>query len=90
MLPAREALALADPDVIVIEQVRQYTDVSITGDTLFIGTTLMPGSSRRQLIESIRSRLMTLPDGTIVYPGHGRETTIGDERRDNRYTKDYY
>jgi hydroxyacylglutathione hydrolase len=59
-----------------------------TGDTLFrrgIGTTLMPGSSRPQLIESIRTRLMTLPDDTVIYPGHGRETTIGDERRDNRY-----
>jgi hydroxyacylglutathione hydrolase len=59
-----------------------------TGDTLFykgIGTTLMPGSSRRQLLESIKTRLMILPDDTIVYPGHGRETTIGAERRDNPY-----
>jgi hydroxyacylglutathione hydrolase len=59
-----------------------------TGDTLFykgIGTTLMPGSSRRQLLESIKTRLMVLPDDTIVYPGHGRETTIGAERRDNPY-----
>jgi len=61
-----------------------------TGDTLFrrgIGTTLMPGSSRRQLLESIRQRLMTLPDSTIVHPGHGRETTIGAERRDNPYVR---
>ncbi len=59
-----------------------------TGDTLVrhgIGTTLMPGSSRRQLIESIRNRLLPLPDGTVVYPGHGRPTTIGEERRENRY-----
>lgn len=61
-----------------------------TGDTLFrrgIGTTLMPGSSRRQLIDSIHTRLMVLPDSTIVYPGHGRETTIGAERRDNPYVR---
>lgn len=61
-----------------------------TGDTLFrrgIGTTLMPGSSRRQLIESIQTRLMVLPDNTTVYPGHGRETTIGAERRDNPYVR---
>jgi hydroxyacylglutathione hydrolase len=61
-----------------------------TGDTLFrrgIGTTLMPGSSRRQLIDSIQRRLMVLPDSTIVYPGHGRETTIGAERRDNPYVR---
>lgn len=61
-------------------------DKVFTGDTLFrrgIGTTLMPGSSRSQLIDSIKTRLMVLPDSTIVYPGHGRETTIGAERRDN-------
>jgi hydroxyacylglutathione hydrolase len=66
-----------------------YTEGKIfTGDTLFrrgIGTTLMPGSSRGQLINSIQTRLMTLPDNTIIYPGHGRETTIGAERRDNPY-----
>jgi hydroxyacylglutathione hydrolase len=59
-----------------------------SGDTLVrhgIGTTLMPGSSRRQLIESIRRRLLPLPDDTIVYPGHGRPTTIGEERLKNRY-----
>ena len=59
-----------------------------TGDTLFrrgIGTTMMPGSSRSQLINSIHTRLMVLPDDTIIYPGHGRETTIGAERRDNPY-----
>lgn len=59
-----------------------------TGDTLFrrgIGTTLMPGSSRSQLINSIHIKLMALPDDTIIYPGHGRETTIGAERRDNPY-----
>jgi hydroxyacylglutathione hydrolase len=61
-----------------------------TGDTIFrrgIGTTLMPGSSRPQLLASIQSRLMVLPDDTIIYPGPGRETTIGDERRDNPYVK---
>lgn len=59
-----------------------------TGDTLFyrgIGTTLMPGSSRRQLIDSIHARLMVLPDNTKVYPGHGRETTIGVERQNNPF-----
>jgi glyoxylase-like metal-dependent hydrolase (beta-lactamase superfamily II) len=46
---------------------------------------MMPGSSRSQLIDSIKTRLMALPDNTIVYPGHGREATIGAERRDNPY-----
>jgi hydroxyacylglutathione hydrolase len=61
-----------------------------TGDTIFrrgIGTTLMPGSSRRQLLESIHRRVMVLPDETIIYPGHGRETTVGAERRDNPYAR---
>jgi hydroxyacylglutathione hydrolase len=65
------------------------TDFGIfTGDTIFrkgIGTTLMPGSSRPQLLDSIQKKLMTLPDDTVIYPGHGRETTIGAERRDNPY-----
>jgi hydroxyacylglutathione hydrolase len=65
-------------------------DKVFTGDTLFrrgIGTTLMPGSSRPQLLNSIRTRLMVLPDDTTIYPGHGRETTIGAERRDNPYVR---
>jgi glyoxylase-like metal-dependent hydrolase (beta-lactamase superfamily II) len=45
----------------------------------------MPGSSRPQLLDSIRKKLMVLPDDTVIYPGHGRETTIGAERRDNPY-----
>ncbi len=63
-------------------------DKIFTGDTLFyrgIGTTLMPGSSRRQLINSINTVLMAFPDSTILYPGHGRETTIGAERKNNPY-----
>lgn len=65
-------------------------DRVFTGDTLFyrgIGTTLMPGSSRRQLINSIQTRLMVLPDDFRIYPGHGRETTIGAERRSNPYIR---
>jgi hydroxyacylglutathione hydrolase len=65
------------------------TDFGVfTGDTIFrrgIGTTLMPGSSRPQLLNSILKRLMILPDDTFIYPGHGHETTIGAERRDNPY-----
>ena len=63
-------------------------DIVFTGDTLFyhgIGTAMMPGSSRSQMINSIHTRLMTLPDNTIVYPGHGRQTTIGAERRGNPF-----
>lgn len=66
-----------------------YTDkIAFTGDTLMhrgIGTTFTLGSSRSQLIDSIQSRLMSLPDNTIIYPGHGRQSTIGAERRNNSY-----
>jgi hydroxyacylglutathione hydrolase len=62
--------------------------VLISGDTLFresIGRTDLPGGSFPQLIESIRSRLLVLPDDTAVYPGHGPPTTIGHERRRNPF-----
>ncbi len=55
----------------------------IAGDTLFPGgpgLTKRPGSDFAQIIESIRGKLFALPEATIVYPGHGRSTTIGDEK----------
>lgn len=59
-----------------------------SGDALFrgsIGRTDFPDSNHRQLITSIRERLLTLPDETVVYPGHDRETTIGMEKQINMY-----
>jgi hydroxyacylglutathione hydrolase len=58
------------------------------GYTLFnfsIGRTDFPGCSHQQLIDSINSKLMTLPDDTIVYPGHGPKTTIRAERQHNPF-----
>ena len=58
------------------------------GDTLFagsIGRTDLPGGNGRQLIESIETRLMVLPDETKVIPGHGAITTIGAERESNPF-----
>jgi hydroxyacylglutathione hydrolase len=60
----------------------------IAGDTLFagsIGRTDLPGGNGRQIIESIESRLMALPESTRVIPGHGPETTIGRERESNPF-----
>jgi len=60
----------------------------ITGDTLFadsIGRTDLPGGSHEQLLESIRTKLFTLPDDVIAHPGHGPDTTIGHEKRCNPY-----
>ena len=60
----------------------------IAGDTLFagsIGRTDLPGGNPRQIIESIASRLLALPDDTRVLPGHGPATTIGAERNSNPF-----
>jgi glyoxylase-like metal-dependent hydrolase (beta-lactamase superfamily II) len=62
----------------------------IAGDTLFagsIGRTDLPGGDSEQIIDSIQSRLMALPDETKVLPGHGPGTTIGSERRGNPYLR---
>lgn len=56
--------------------------VLFSGDTLFnagLGRTDLPGGDARLIVESLH-RLMTLPDETVVYPGHGPKTTIGAER----------
>ncbi len=63
-------------------------EVVFTGDTLFnqgIGRTDLPGGNYDQLMNSIHTKLMALPDNTIVYPGHGPKTTIGAERRSNPF-----
>jgi hydroxyacylglutathione hydrolase len=62
--------------------------VVFTGDTLFrgsIGRYDFPGASGRQLLDSIRTKLLSLPDSTVVYPGHGPQTTIGEEREGNPF-----
>jgi len=61
----------------------QHNDIVFTGDTLFCGgygRTDFPGSSPTSLFKSIRDRLMTLPDNTVIHPGHGPSSTIGQER----------
>lgn len=63
-------------------------DILFSGDTLFaesIGRTDFPGGSYRQLLDSIREKLLPLHDEVKVYPGHGAETTIGWERRMNPF-----
>jgi len=60
----------------------------LAGDTLFagsVGRTDLPGGNTAKLLASIRERLLPLPDGTKVIPGHGEDTTIGFERRSNPF-----
>jgi len=60
----------------------------LAGDTLFagsIGRTDLPGGDGRQILRSLRERLVVLPDATRVLPGHGPETTIGEEKQSNPF-----
>jgi hydroxyacylglutathione hydrolase len=62
--------------------------ILFSGDTLFnhgIGRTDFPGCSYEQIIDSIKNKLLRLPDETLVYPGHGPATTIGEEKRGNPF-----
>ncbi|MBO3839419.1 MAG: MBL fold metallo-hydrolase [Thermoproteota archaeon] len=65
--------------------------VVFTGDTLFagsIGRTDFPGGSFEEIMRSIKDKLMTLSEETLVYPGHGPFSSIGKEKRTNPFLKD--
>ena len=60
----------------------------IAGDTLFagsIGRTDLPGGSFEKIIRSLQEKVLALPDDTTVIPGHGEQTTIGEERESNPF-----
>ena len=64
--------------------------VVFTGDTLFntsIGRSDFPGGNYNQLLTSIHTKLMILPEKTPVYPGHGPESTVGEEKRNNPFLR---
>jgi hydroxyacylglutathione hydrolase len=65
-------------------------DLLFAGDALFrrsIGRTDLPGGNQDQLYKSIREKLYTLPESVLVLPGHGPETTIGEEKSDNPFVR---
>lgn len=65
-----------------------YEGVLFSGDSLFagsLGRSDFPGGSMRQLVASVKDKLMVLPEDTRVLPGHESETTIGEERVYNPY-----
>lgn len=62
--------------------------ILFTGDSLFcqgIGRTDFPGADSELLIKSIKDKLLKLSDDTVIYPGHGASSTIGEERRNNPF-----
>ena len=65
-----------------------HDGVLFSGDTLFcggVGRTDLPGGSWKDLERSIRERILTLPEDTVVLPGHGPHTTVGQERDSNPF-----
>ncbi len=63
---------------------------AFVGDTIFagsVGRTDLPGGDFRQLQRSIRNRIYSLPDDTILHPGHGPATTVGEEKRSNPFVR---
>lgn len=66
----------------------EESEILIAGDTLFqgsIGRTDLPGGQHQTLLDKIQSELFTLPESTVVYPGHGESTTIGIEKKTNPF-----
>ncbi|MBI2846282.1 MAG: MBL fold metallo-hydrolase [Chloroflexi bacterium] len=64
--------------------------VVFTGDTLFnmgVGRTDLPGGSWAHLMNSIKSKLLILPEETVILPGHGPHSTIGQEKRQNTFLR---
>jgi glyoxylase-like metal-dependent hydrolase (beta-lactamase superfamily II) len=64
--------------------------ILLSGDTLFagsIGRTDLPGGDPRKIMASLHAKVMTLPDETLVLPGHGPTTTIGRERATNPFVR---
>jgi glyoxylase-like metal-dependent hydrolase (beta-lactamase superfamily II) len=67
---------------------KKAAGAAFVGDALFassVGRTDLPGGSMAVLEKSIRGQIYTLPDDTVVFPGHGSRTTVGTEKRDNPY-----
>ena len=65
-----------------------YEKFILTGDTLFCGTygrTDFPGGSYTEIMDSIRNKLLKLPEDVVVYPGHDETTSIGEERENQMF-----
>lgn len=97
-LPIGESLKLAGLDFMVFDvpghsngSVALYTDGHcFVGDVIFrgsVGRTDLPGGDFDTLAESIQNRLYTLPEDTLLYPGHGPISSVGEEKRSNPFVR---
>jgi hydroxyacylglutathione hydrolase len=62
--------------------------MAFVGDLIFagsIGRTDLPGGDHGKLLESVRTKIFPLPDETVLFPGHGPATTVGEEKRSNPF-----
>jgi len=85
-IPAAQSANIAAQGGTKAEEIEE--EKLIAGDTLFagsIGRTDLWGGSMEHILRSIHTKLLALPEETVVYPGHGPETTIGDEREMNPF-----
>ncbi len=81
-------IACFDPSDMQISSETIHAPLLIAGDALFagsIGRTDLPGGDHELLLSSIRSKLFSLPENTRVMPGHGPDTTIGQEKKTNPF-----
>lgn len=74
-----------------VTYVFEESGFAVVGDTLFngsIGRTDLPGGETTTLLQSIRNKLFVLHDDTVIFPGHGPSSTIGEEKRTNPFLKE--
>ncbi|MDP2940940.1 MAG: MBL fold metallo-hydrolase [Candidatus Omnitrophota bacterium] len=79
------------PGGIALQLIEPRGKVVFTGDTLFsrsVGRSDLQGGDGELLVKGIKEKLLILGDDTAVYPGHGPETTIGEEKRGNPYLQE--
>jgi len=89
-LQVRDAPGHAPGHVILVAEDERF---ALVGDVVFhgsIGRTDLPGGDLRTLMTSIREQVLTLPDATVLYSGHGPSTTVGAERRGNPFLVPHY
>jgi len=81
----------ADADLSELVGLPELVEVCLSGDVLFagsIGRTDLPGGSMETMLVSLREKVLPLDDATLVLPGHGPATTIGQERATNPYLRE--